>query len=75
MRKLISLTMVLSLVFSGVKTQADSVVKLPAKRMHRVEPMNNFQSSSISGHANYVDNDRNSFENLPFFVRHVLFSI
>ena len=66
MRKIISLITILSmgitLMFSGVKSADDKRVKIPAKRMYKVEPMNNYQSSSVSGHGpgyHAVDNDSN----------------
>ena len=69
MRKSISLIVILSVgvsfVFSGVKSLDDKTLKVPAKRMYKEmsEPMNDYQSSSVSGHGpNYTDNDRNSYE-------------
>ena len=69
MRKSISLIVILSagvsFVFSGVKSLDDKTLKVPAKRMYKEmsEPMNDYQSSSVSGHGpNYTDNDRNSYE-------------
>ena len=66
MRKTISLIMILSLgvslIFSGVKSASDKVVKLPTKKAFKMEPMNGFQSSSVSGHGpQHVDNDRNGY--------------
>ena len=38
-------------------------MKVSTKRMYKVEPMNDYQSSSNSGHGpNHTDNDRNSYE-------------
>jgi len=52
MRKLISLTIILtvgvSFVFSAAKNASGKVTKLSTKRMFKLEPMNDFQSSSIS---------------------------
>ena len=67
MRKTISLIAILSLgvslVFSGAKLANDKVTKLPAKRAFKMEPMNGYQSSSVSGHGpQHVDNNRDSYD-------------
>ena len=67
MRKTISLIMILSLgvslIFSGVKSASDKVVKLPTKKAFKMEPMNGFQNSNVSGHGpQHVDNNRDSYE-------------
>ena len=68
MRKSISLIAILvlgiSLVFSNTKIDENNKVKkISTKRMYKVEPVNSYQSPSISGQGpNHTDNDRNSYE-------------